>query len=107
MARTARLRNAWVAAVLLGLASGTVAQEKPLGSNVESLLTYARERNPEYAAMRYEAEAAGERATPAGALPDPKFRTELRDITRMGDQNPTLSPSRVGSTRYLIMQDLP
>jgi hypothetical protein len=57
--------------------------------------------------MRYEAEAAAERVTPAGALPDPKFRTELRDITRMGEQNPTLAPARVGSTRYLLMQDVP
>ncbi|HRE16182.1 MAG TPA: TolC family protein [Rhodocyclaceae bacterium] len=107
MAPTDRLLNAWIAAALLGLAGSAAAQANSLGGNVESLLAYARERNPEYAAMRYEAEAAGERATPAGALPDPKFRTELRDITRMGDQNPTLAPSRVGSTRYLIMQDLP
>jgi len=40
-------------------------------------------------------------------LPDPKFRAELRDITRFGAQNPTISPSRVGSTRYLLMQDVP
>lgn len=108
MASIARLLNTCVvAAVTLGLAADAVAQEKPPGANVESLLSYARDRNPEYSAMRYEADAAGERATPAGALPDPKFRTEFRDITRMGEQNPTLSPSRVGSTRYLVMQDLP
>ncbi|MBT9499461.1 MAG: TolC family protein, partial [Zoogloea sp.] len=83
------------------------AQEAPLGGNVEALLDYARSRNPEYAAMRHEAEAATERVTPAGALPDPKLRTELRDITRMGEQNPTLAPARVGSTRYLLMQDVP
>lgn len=77
------------------------------GKGVESLLTYAREHNPELAAVRHEADAANERVTPAGALPDPKLRTELRDITRMGDQNATLSPSRVGSTKYLLMQDLP
>lgn len=77
------------------------------GKGVESLLAYARERNPELAAMRHEADAADERITPAGALPDPKFRTELRDITRMGEQNATLSPSQVGSTKYLLMQDLP
>ena len=83
------------------------AQEKPPGANVESLLSYARERNPEYAAMRYEADAAGERAVPAGALPDPRLRTELMDITKSGQQNPTLSPSRVGSTRYTLMQEIP
>ena len=32
---------------------------------------------------------------------------ELRDITKFGDQNPTLSPGRVGSTRYLFSQDMP
>ena len=32
------------------------AQEAPLGGNVEALLDYARSRNPEYAAMRHEAE---------------------------------------------------
>jgi cobalt-zinc-cadmium efflux system outer membrane protein len=83
------------------------AQEPALGENVESLLDYARSRNPEYAAMRFEADAAAERVVPAGALPDPRLRTELRDITRMGEQNATLLPARVGSTRYLVMQDLP
>jgi outer membrane protein TolC len=77
------------------------------GASLESLLEYARTHNPEYTAMRLEAEAAGERVAPSAALPDPKFRIELRDITRFGEQSPTLSPSRVGSTRYLLMQDLP
>ena len=77
------------------------------GSTVESLLDHARRNNPEYAAMRYEAEAAQERIEPAGALMDPKLQIEWRDITKMGEQGATLSPSRVGSTRYLLMQDLP
>jgi cobalt-zinc-cadmium efflux system outer membrane protein len=97
--------------LILSLASAfgapVFAQEAPLGANVDSLINYAKTRNPEYAAMQAEAEASGERVTPAGALPDPKFRTELRDITRFGEQNATLSPSRVGSTRYLLMQDIP
>lgn len=83
------------------------AQEPLLGARVDSLLEYARTHNPEYATMRLEAEAAGERVTPTGALPDPKFRVELRDITRFGEQSPTLLPERVGSTRYLLMQDVP
>jgi len=83
------------------------AQEAPPGADVERLLAIAREANPEYAGMRYEAQAAAERVTPAGALPDPRFRTELMDITKGGEQNPTLSPSKVGSTRYTLMQDLP
>lgn len=97
--------------LILSLASAfgapVFAQEAPLGANVDSLINYAKTRNPEYAAMQAEAEASGERVTPAGALPDPKFRTELRDITRMGEQSATLAPSRVGSTRYLLMQDIP
>ena len=43
------------------------AQDPALGANVESLLDYARSRNPEYAAMRFEAAAAAERVVPAGA----------------------------------------
>ena len=95
--------------LLLGLAisSTALAQEPPLGRNVESLLEYAKPRNPEYAAMQEEADASFERINPAGALPDPRFRTELRDITKMGEQNATLAPSKVGSTRYLLMQELP
>lgn len=94
-------------ALTLVLAPSVFAQEVLIGKSVESLLDFAKERNPEYAAMRSEAEAAGERITPAGALPDPKFRTEFRDITRFGEQSATLSPNRVGSTRYLLMQDVP
>jgi len=99
--------GAGLAALLLALAQGTGAGEALPGRNVESLLDYARQHNPDYAAMRFEAEAAAERVAPAGALPDPRLRTEFRDITRMGEQGATLAPSRVGSTRYLVMQDLP
>jgi outer membrane protein TolC len=91
----------------LGIAPPVLSQEDALGRNAESLLVFAKEKNPEYATMRFEADAAGERVTSAGALSDPKFRTELRDITRFGEQTATLSPSRVGSTKYLLMQDLP
>jgi len=94
-----------VAAAFCSLAA--LAQGMPPGANEESLLALARENNPELATMRYEADAAMQRITPAGALQDPKFRTELRDITRMGSQNPTVLPARVGSTRYVLMQDVP
>ncbi|WP_024815541.1 TolC family protein [Acidovorax sp. JHL-3] len=96
-----------VVVVSLALSSMVHAQEAKLGSSVEGLLQAARDRNPEIASMRFDADAAAERVAPAGALPDPKFRTELRDITRMGEQNPTLLPGRVGSTRYVLMQDFP
>ncbi len=93
--------------LMLSLATPALSQEVAIGGTVESLLEFAKVRNPEYAAMQAEADAAAERVTPAGALPDPKFRMELRDITHSGEQNPTLSPSRVGSTKYLLSQDLP
>lgn len=93
--------------IALGFGTASQAQEAPLGTQLEVLLALARERNPELASMRADAEAAAQRVVPAGALPDPKFSTELRDITRMGEQQPTLAPGRVGSTRYLLMQDLP
>jgi len=97
----------FVFGLMLGMATPAVSQEMTIGHSIESLLEFAKSRNPEYAAMLAEVDAAVERVTPAGALPDPRFRMELRDITRYGDQNPTLSPSRVGSTRYLLSQDIP
>lgn len=99
-----------VLALALTLAAPlAAASAEPLlpGRSVESLLDYAREHNPEFASMRHEAEAAGERAASAGALPDPKLRIELQDITKMDEQNASLLPGRVGRTRYQLMQELP
>lgn len=84
------------------------ASAQPLGSDIASLLDYARAHNPELAATRFEADAATERIQPAGALPDPVLRTELFDITNQGTNKPaSLLPSQVGSTRYLLMQSVP
>ncbi len=105
-----RARARWRAVVLMlaaGLASVAPANEIAPGRSVESLLEYAKTRNPEYAVMRFEADAAGERIAAAGAFPDPKLRTEWMDITKSGQQNPTLWPSRVETTRYTLMQDIP
>lgn len=101
-----KLRACAVAAAF-ALALPPASAEPVPGNSVESLLDYARERNPEYASMRHEAAAAAERAAAAGTLPDPKLQVELQDITKMGEQNPTLSPSRVGRTSYRIVQELP
>jgi len=102
------LQTAALAALLvLGSPARTLAQEALPGATVESLLTLARERNPEYTSMRDETQAANERVAMAGALMDPKFRVEWMDITKMGEQSPTLWPSDVGSTKYTLMQDLP
>ena len=100
--RIALLCLAGIALPVLG-ATG----ELPLGANVEGLLDYAR-ANPEYAAMRYEAEAATQRVYPAGAFPDPLFRMELQNITNAGsDASPSLVPSKVGSTKYTLVQPIP
>ncbi len=95
--------------LLTGLSvSVAQAEELMLGSTLVGLLDYAREHNPELAAMRHEANAAAQRIQPAAALPDPVLRTELMDITNRGtDKNPSLFPSQVGSTRYTLMQSVP
>ncbi len=84
------------------------AAEQLIGGRVESLLEFARERHPEFAALRAEAESAAARIEPAGALPDPVLRTELRDITNEGlDASSNLLPPRIGSARYSFSQSLP
>jgi outer membrane protein TolC len=103
-----RLQTGVLALLLaLGAPIAALASEEVPGASVAGLLALAKERNADYASMRYEAQAALERVTPAGALMDPKFRIEWMDITRMGEQNPTLLPANVGSTRYTLMQDIP
>lgn len=90
------------------LAASAAASAQPLGSDVASLLDYARAHSPELTATRHEADAANERIQPAGALPDPVLRTEFFDITNQGMNKPvSLLPSQVGGTRYLMMQSLP
>ena len=107
MKTPARPRNGWLLAVALTCGGALQAAEPVPGASVESLLAYAQEHNPEVAAMRHEALAADERIEPAGALPDPRFRATLSDITRMGTQSPTLLPARAGQTAYLWMQEVP
>jgi len=88
--------------------TSVAGREERLGAAVDSLLAVARERNPELAAMRFEAAAVAERVTPAAALADPMLLTELRDFTNEASGgSPTVNPSRVGSTRYQISQSLP
>ena len=84
------------------------AQDTSLGSNVQGLLAYARNRSPELESMRREADAAAQRVVPAGALPDPVLRVELMNINNYGNSaSPSLLPSRVGETKYTMMQMLP
>ena len=97
-----------VALCVACLSPAYALDEPGLGANLAGLLAYAREHNPEFAAMRYEADAAAQRVHPAAAWPDPVLRTELMDITNQGtDKGASLLPSQVGSTRYLVMQSVP
>jgi cobalt-zinc-cadmium efflux system outer membrane protein len=101
------LRAAAVASTLMP-AMAFAAEEQVIGGYVESLLEFARVHHPEFAATRLEAAASAARVVPAGALPDPVLRTELRDITNANtDAGANLLPARVGSTRYTILQSLP
>lgn len=96
--------------LLLALAGPATAQTIPdplPGARVEGLLVLARERNPELASMRHEAQAATERVQPAGALMDPRFKVELQDITKSGEQGVALFPTDVGATAYTLTQELP
>lgn len=99
-----------VACGLMGtwLLPAHAAEDRALGSSLAGLLKYAREHNPGLAASRFEAEAALQRIQSAGALPDPFLRAELMDITNQGtNKSASLLPAQVGSTRYLVAQDLP
>ncbi len=102
----------WILPLALSMIGATaVAQNAPRsnlpGADVESLLSLARANNPDLAGMRFDALAAQERIAQADALPDPRFKLELQDVTKMGAQNPTLWPGDVGSTRYTFSQELP
>jgi cobalt-zinc-cadmium efflux system outer membrane protein len=101
--------RAWtlMAALAAAGASAQGSVDTQPGATVDSLLAVARERNPDFAAMRHELTAAGERVLPAGALMNPRFKMELQDITKAGEQGPTLLPSDVGATQYTVSQDLP
>jgi outer membrane protein, heavy metal efflux system len=95
-------------AVLLAAPAWAVAQPAPLGADFASLLAHARQHNPELAAMQHEAQAALQRVEPAGALPDPVLRVELMNVNNYGnDAGFNLLPSKVGETKYTLMQMLP
>lgn len=94
-------------ALTLIVPTSALADEVIPGATLESLLSLARERNPELGAMRYEAVAATERVLPAGALMDPRLKVELQDLTKAGEQGVTLLPANVGGTAYTLTQEFP
>jgi outer membrane protein TolC len=93
--------------LILTAPAGLFASEALPGASLPALLELAKTNNPEYASMRFEAQAATERIAPAGALMDPRFRIEWMDVTKAGSQAPALWPNDAGSTKYTLMQDLP
>ncbi|MBI5107267.1 MAG: TolC family protein [Rhodocyclales bacterium] len=99
---------ALLAALAVAASMQVQAAEQLIGGRVESLLEFAREYHPEFAALRAEAESAAARIEPAGALPDPLLRTELRDVTNEGlDASANVLPPRIGGARYSFSQTLP
>lgn len=100
--------RAVIVAVAAAATFSAAAQVAPLGADFHSLLEYARSHNPELASMHQEAEAAAQRVQPAGALPDPVLRVELENVNNYGNNSsPSLLPSKVGETKYTLMQQLP
>jgi cobalt-zinc-cadmium efflux system outer membrane protein len=104
-----RLRFGLAALALAAWLAPARGDEPPLGATLDGLLAYAREHNPELRMRRLEADAAGERVTPAAALPDPQFQLELMDFTNAmaPNRSTSLLPGEVGTTRYRVIQQLP
>lgn len=74
------------------------------GATVDEVLALARNVNPDLAVARLEADAAGARASAAGALDDPLVKIELQDVDR---RRGSVLPRRVGSIFYRVEQDFP
>jgi len=70
--------------------------EPPLGSDLDGLLAYAREHNPELAAAQHDATAAMQGSESSDTLADPVLRIEPMDVT---NGNP--------ATKFTLMQKLP
>ncbi|MEI6733462.1 MAG: TolC family protein [Comamonadaceae bacterium] len=104
------MRSSAIAALIaltLIVPTAAFAEEVIPGATLESLLSLAKERNPDFSAMRHEALATAERVLPAGALMDPRLKVELQDITKAGEQGVTLLPANVAGTAYTLTQEFP
>ncbi len=94
-----------VAAAWLLVAGAVAADDGSVpGATLDGVRSRLIESNPELQAMALAVQAMQAREMPAGALPDPQFAIEWRDID--GD-DPTLDPSDVGSTKYQFQQRFP
>jgi outer membrane protein, heavy metal efflux system len=92
------------ALLLIACSPRTLAAGELLGESEQGLINYADSHSPELAARTFERDAATARVEAAGRLEDPMAELELRDVP---SDSLSLSPSRAGSTRYLISQALP
>ncbi|MBF0627302.1 MAG: TolC family protein [Magnetococcales bacterium] len=79
------------------------AHHHPVGGSVAELLELAKRMNPELAAAALERDAAKERVTGAGALPDPGFQLTVDEISR----NNAGLPGRGAVYKYTVQQELP
>ncbi len=91
------MRHLSIFITLLGALWQTpAAAEPPLGSDLDGLLSYAREHNPELAAAQHEATAAMQASEAADTLADPQLRIEPMDVTH-----------GTPSTKLTLMQKFP
>ncbi|MBF0153084.1 MAG: TolC family protein [Magnetococcales bacterium] len=89
-----------------GVGSAWAAAEThatPVGASVAELLDLARGMNPELAAAALETAAAQARVEGADALPDPKLRVTLDDIS----ENARGLPGWAGIYKYTLQQEIP
>jgi outer membrane protein TolC len=94
-----------IATSVLMLPAVAAPPDSAPGATVEELLALARQVNPDLAAARLEADAAGARAAAAGALDDPTLKVELWGI---GRQPGGVLPSKLGGpVFYRVEQDFP
>lgn len=107
LCRTCVLRALPWALLLLACASARAADDPDAVLTLVTARTLALERQPLLAASEAEVQAARERAAAAGALPDPRLRGGVTDLTVTGADAGTLR--RESDTQFVvgIAQDFP
>jgi len=70
-----------------------------------SLLSEARENNPELKSLKEKARAMEARAGAVGAFSDPTLKVEMMDLSK--DRPLSISPGSANQTKYIISQSLP
>jgi outer membrane protein TolC len=85
--------------------SPAAAIETTPGAEIDYLWQIVEQNNAELNAARLEGNAAEQRATASGALPDPSVRIEWQDINQASGL--TLNPSQVAAVKYSVLQAIP